>query len=114
MVDVGVGCPVCQGPGLMTVITFWKPDPTDLRPCSSATALTEHRQARRRGWRLPTGQAEAAQAMFDYAYAALRDPREIWLCGWRSATVLTPSISAGELGRCSLSHLLSLADEVIG
>src|SRR5260221_14435658 len=72
MVDVGVGCSVCQGPGLMTVTTFWKPDPTDLRPCSSATALTEHRQARRRGWRLPTGQAEAAQAMSDYAYAALR------------------------------------------
>src|SRR5215813_9593282 len=62
MVDVGVGCPVCQGPGLMTVITFWKPDPTDLRPCSSATALTERRRARRRGWRLPTGQAEATQA----------------------------------------------------
>src|SRR5260370_39148540 len=78
MVDVGVGCSVCQGPGLMTVTTFWKPDPTDLRPCSSATALTEHRQARRRGWRLPTGQAEAAQAMSDYAYAALRDPRGIW------------------------------------
>src|SRR5215467_16135349 len=35
MADVGVRCSVCQGPGLMTVITFWKPDPTDLRPCSS-------------------------------------------------------------------------------
>jgi hypothetical protein len=99
MVDAGVRCSVCQGPGLMTVITFWKPDPTDLRPCSSAMALTEHRQARRRGWRLPTGQAEAAQAMSDYAYAALQDPREIWLCGWRSATVLTPSISAVDLRR---------------
>src|SRR5215468_2711067 len=114
MVDVGVGCSVSQGPGLMTVITFWKPDPTDLRPCSSATALTEHREASRRGWRLPTGQAEAAQAMSDYAYAALRDPREIWLCGWRSATALTPSISAVDLGRSQLTHLLSLADEVIG
>ncbi|HVI62665.1 MAG TPA: hypothetical protein VM910_08780, partial [Bradyrhizobium sp.] len=61
-----------------------------------------------------TGQAEAAQAMSDYAYAALRDPREIWLCGWRSATALTPSISAVDLGRSQLTHLLSLADEVIG
>ena len=31
--------------------------------------------------------------MSDCAYAALRDPRGIWLCGWRSATALTPSIS---------------------
>src|SRR5262245_56083636 len=99
MVDVGVGCSVCQVPGLMTVITFWKPDPTDLRPCSSATALTEHRQARRRGWRFPTGQAEAAQAMSYYGYAAPRNPRENCLCGWRSATAVTPSIAAVDLGR---------------
>src|SRR6516225_9533085 len=99
MVEVNVRCTFSSSPGVMTVSTFSEPDATDLRPCSSATALTEHRQARRRGWRLPTGQAEAAQAMSDYAYAALRDPRGIWLCGWRSATALTPSISAVDLGR---------------
>src|SRR5262249_39357607 len=49
--------------------------------------------------------------MSDYAYAALRDPREIWLCGWRSATVLTPSISAVDLPRSQMTHLLSLAPQ---